>query len=67
MMNLTPPLPPVTLTDDAMKLAASLLQIASDPSAVKTRLDELRPRRRGDANRDPRLEVQRSKRLLQYA
>jgi chromosome segregation ATPase len=40
-MNLTPPLPPATLTDDAMKLAASLLQICADPLAAKSRLDEL--------------------------
>ena len=41
MMNLTPALPPVTLTDEAMKLAAALLQIASDPAGTKSRLDEL--------------------------
>ena len=37
----TPALPPVTLTDEAMKLAAALLQIAADPIATKSRLDEL--------------------------
>ena len=41
MTNLTPPLPPVTLTDEAMKLAAALLQIAADPTGTKSRLDEL--------------------------
>jgi chromosome segregation ATPase len=41
MTNLTPPLPPVTLTDEAMKLAATLLQICADPIASKSRLDEL--------------------------
>ena len=28
--------PPVTLTDEAMKLAAALLQIAADPQAAKS-------------------------------
>ena len=41
MLTLNTPLPPAPLTDDAMKLCAALLQIASDPSAMKTRLDEL--------------------------
>ena len=41
MTNLTPPLPPVTLTDEAMKLAAALLQIAANPQAAEARLAEL--------------------------
>ena len=47
MMNLTPPLPPVTLTDEAMKLAAALLQICADPLACKSRLDELAAQTQG--------------------
>src|SRR5262245_36424548 len=34
-------LPPATLTDDALKLCAALLQIAADPKAAKARLDQL--------------------------
>jgi hypothetical protein len=41
MISMAPSLPPVTLTDEAMKLAAALLQIAVDPSGTKARLDEL--------------------------
>ena len=41
LISLAPNLPPVTLTDEAMKLAATLLQIAVDPVAVTNRLDEL--------------------------
>jgi hypothetical protein len=41
MISLAPNLPPVTLTDEAMKLCAALLQIASDPTGTKSRLDEL--------------------------
>ena len=37
----SPNLPPVTLTDEAMKLAAALLQIASDPGGTRERLDQL--------------------------
>jgi chromosome segregation ATPase len=38
MISMAPTLPPVTLTDEAMKLAAALLQIASDPAGTKSRL-----------------------------
>ena len=41
MISMAPNLPPVTLTDEAMKLAAALLQIAADPAGTKSRLDEL--------------------------
>ena len=41
MISMAPNLPPVTLTDEAMKLAAALLQIAADPTGTKSRLDEL--------------------------
>jgi hypothetical protein len=41
MISMAPNLPPVTLTDEAMKLAAALLQIAADPTGTKNRLDEL--------------------------
>ena len=41
MMNLTPSLPPVTLTDDALRLAAALLQLCADPAGTKAWLDEL--------------------------
>ena len=34
-------LPPVTLTDDSMRLCATLLQIAADPNATAARLTEL--------------------------
>ena len=37
----TPSLPPVTLTDEAMKLCAALLQIAADPTGAQARLTEL--------------------------
>ena len=36
-----PSLPPVTLTDEAMKLAAVLLAVAADPAGTRSRLDEL--------------------------
>jgi uncharacterized protein (DUF3084 family) len=36
-----PSLPPAPLTDDALKLAAALLQIAADRKGTKGRLDEL--------------------------
>jgi hypothetical protein len=36
-----PSLPPATLTDDALKLAAALLQIAADRKGTKSRLAEL--------------------------
>ena len=41
MISMAPSLPPVTLTDEAMKLCAALLAIAADPSGTKARLDEL--------------------------
>ena len=41
MITMAPNLPPVTLTDEAMKLAATLLQIAADPSGTQARLAEL--------------------------
>ena len=41
MISMAPNLPPVTLTDEAMKLCAALLQIAADPGGTKARLDEL--------------------------
>jgi hypothetical protein len=41
MISMAPNLPPVTLTDEAMKLAATLLQIAADPSGTQARLAEL--------------------------
>ena len=41
MISMAPTLPPVTLTDEAMKLCAALLAIAADPSGTKARLDEL--------------------------
>jgi len=42
MISMAPVLPPpVTLTDEAMKLAAALLQIASDAAGTKARMDEL--------------------------
>jgi uncharacterized protein (DUF3084 family) len=41
MITLAPNLPLVTLTDEAMKLCASLLAMAADPSGTKARLDEL--------------------------
>ena len=41
MISLAPNLPPVTLTDEAMKLAATLLQVASDPGGTQARLAEL--------------------------
>jgi hypothetical protein len=37
----SPSLPPVTLTDEAMKLAAVLLAVAADPAGTRSRLDEL--------------------------
>ena len=37
----SPTLPPVTLTDDSMRLCAMLLAVASDPAGTKARLDEL--------------------------
>ena len=40
MMNV-PTLPPVTLTDEAMKLCATILAVAADPAGTKSRLDEL--------------------------
>jgi len=40
-LNLNPPLPPSALTDDAMRLAAALLQIAADPGGTKKRLSDL--------------------------
>ena len=33
--------PPVALTDEAMKLCATILAVASDPAGTKSRLDEL--------------------------
>jgi hypothetical protein len=41
MISMAPTLPPVTLTDEAMKLCAALLAIAADPAGTKSRLDEL--------------------------
>ena len=41
MISMAPNLPPVTLTDEAMKLAATLLQVASDPGGTQARLAEL--------------------------
>ena len=41
MITLAPTLPPAPLSDDALKLCASLLQICADPVASKSRLDEL--------------------------
>jgi hypothetical protein len=40
MISMAPNLPPATLTDEAMKLAAALLQLAVEPSGTKARLDE---------------------------
>jgi hypothetical protein len=37
----SPSLPPATLTDEAMKLCATILAIAADPRGTKARLDEL--------------------------
>ena len=37
----TPSLPPVTLTDDSMRLASTLLQLCADPNAAAARLTEL--------------------------
>jgi chromosome segregation ATPase len=39
--SMAPNLPPVTLTDDAMKLCATILAVAADPKGTKGRLDEL--------------------------
>ena len=41
MITLAPTLPSPVLTDEAMKLCASLLAIAADPAGTKSRLDEL--------------------------
>jgi uncharacterized protein (DUF3084 family) len=41
MISMAPNLPPATLTDEAMKLCASLLAMAADPRGTKARLDEL--------------------------
>jgi hypothetical protein len=41
MLTMAPTLPPVTLTDEAMKLCAALLQIAADPGGTQVRLAEL--------------------------
>lgn len=41
MISLAPTLPPVELTDSALKLASTLLQIAVDPTATSARLTEL--------------------------
>ena len=41
MITMAPNLPPVTLTDEAMKLCATILAVASDPAGTKSRLDEL--------------------------
>jgi chromosome segregation ATPase len=41
MISMAPNLPPATLTDEAMKLCASLLAMAADPGGTKARLDEL--------------------------
>ena len=38
---MTPPLPPTALADDALKLAATILAIAADPSGTQARLTEL--------------------------
>ena len=36
-----PNLPPVTLTDEAMKLCATIMAIAADPNAAQARLTEI--------------------------
>jgi hypothetical protein len=41
MITLAPNLPPATLTDEALKLCASLLQIASEPAGTAQRLQQL--------------------------